>query len=252
MNGKVGVVTGAAAGLGAAIAADLASAGAHVVGLDASGELDPQARKAAEAGEGSIELVQGDVREEADVARVVAAAVGRGGLDFFVNNAGVALEKRLHDTSVDEWDRVSAVNLRGSFLGCKHAVLAMRGNGGGSIVNVGSIVSFLGDNLLPAYATTKAGLLGLTRVVALDYADEGIRCNAVCPGDMETPMILRTFEATGDPAAARAEMESAYPVKRIGQPSEVAKAVTFLISDGASFITGASLLVDGGLSIKPY
>jgi NAD(P)-dependent dehydrogenase (short-subunit alcohol dehydrogenase family) len=252
MNGKVGVVTGAAAGLGAAIAADLASAGAHVVGLDASAELDPQAHEAAEAGQGSIELIQGDVREEADVAQVVAAAVRRGQLDFFVNNAGVALEKRLHETSVEEWDRLSAVNLRGSFLGCKHAVLAMRGNGGGSIVNVGSIVSFLGDNLLPAYATTKAGLLGLTRVVALDYADEGIRCNAICPGDMETPMILRTFEATGDAAVARAEMESAYPVKRIGQPSEVAKAVTFLLSDDASFITGASLLVDGGLSIKPY
>ena len=98
----------------------------------------------------------------------------------------------------------------------------MREAGGGSIVNVGSIVAWLGDNLLPAYATTKAGLLGLTRCVAVDYADEGIRCNIMCPGDMETPMLLRTFEATGDAAGARAEMESAYPVKRIASPAEVA------------------------------
>ena len=245
MNGKVGVVTGGAAGLGAAIAEDLAGAGATVVSLDVGAPEAP--------GDG-IEYVTGDVREEEAHERAAAAAKahGGGGLDFWVNNAGIALEKRLHETAPEEFDRVAAVNLRGSFLGCKHAVLGMRESGGGSIVNVGSIVSWLGDFLLPAYATTKAGLLGLTRCVAIDYAAEGVRCNIICPGDMETPMIQRTFEATGDAAAARAEMESAYPVKRIATPAEVAKSVTFLLGADAGFITGASLLIDGGLTIKPY
>jgi meso-butanediol dehydrogenase/(S,S)-butanediol dehydrogenase/diacetyl reductase len=243
MKGKVGVVTGGAAGLGAAIAEDLATAGAQVISLDVG---EPEAPV-----EG-IEYLAGDVREEESHARAAAAAKERGGLDFWVNNAGIALEKRLHETSPEEFDRVAAVNLRGSFLGCKHAVVGMRESGGGSIVNVGSIVSWLGDYLLPAYATTKAGLLGLTRCVALDYAGDGIRCNIICPGDMETPMIQRTFEATGDAAGARAEMESAYPVKRIAQPSEIAKSVTFLLSRDAGFITGASLILDGGLTIKPY
>jgi NAD(P)-dependent dehydrogenase (short-subunit alcohol dehydrogenase family) len=243
MNGKVGVVTGAADGLGAAIAADLAGAGATVIGIDLN---------VPDSAPDGVELVQGDVREESAHERAAALAKERGGLDFWVNNAGIALEKRLHETAPEEFDRVAAVNLRGSFLGCKHAVIGMRESGGGSIVNVGSIVSWLGDHLLPAYATTKAGLLGLTRCVAVDYADEGIRCNIICPGDMLTPMIQRTFEATGDAAKARAEMESAYPVKRIASPEEVAKSVTFLLSQDAGFITGASLLIDGGLTIKPY
>jgi NAD(P)-dependent dehydrogenase (short-subunit alcohol dehydrogenase family) len=168
------------------------------------------------------------------------------------NNAGIALERRLHDTSEADWDSIMEVNLKGAFFGCKHAVIAMRERGGGSIVNTGSIVSLVGDPNLPAYATTKTGLVGLTRVVAIDYAEDGIRCNIVCPGDMLTPMIQRTFDLAADPAAAKREMEQAYPVKRIADPAEVASAVVFLFSDESSFMTGSQLVLDGGLTVKCY
>jgi NAD(P)-dependent dehydrogenase (short-subunit alcohol dehydrogenase family) len=128
----------------------------------------------------------------------------------------------------------------------------MKAGAGGSIVNTGSIVSLVGDPTLPVYGTTKACLLGLTRSIAVDCARVGIRSNAVCPGEMLTPMLEKTFEAAADPVAKRAEMESAYPLGRIGDPREVATAVVFLLSDAASFITGASLAIDGGLTAKCY
>jgi NAD(P)-dependent dehydrogenase (short-subunit alcohol dehydrogenase family) len=168
------------------------------------------------------------------------------------NNAGIALERRLHDTSEADWDSIIEVNLKGAFFGCKHGVIAMRERGGGSIVNTGSIVSIVGDPNLPAYATTKTGLVGLTRAVAVDYAEDGIRCNIICPGDMVTPMLQRTWDLADDPAAARRAMEMAYPVKRISEPAEVAAAMVFLFSDESSFMTGAQLVIDGGLTVKCY
>jgi NAD(P)-dependent dehydrogenase (short-subunit alcohol dehydrogenase family) len=146
-----------------------------------------------------------------------------------------------------------AVHLTGAFWGCKHAIEEFRDRGsGGAIVNVGSILSFTADGYLAAYTAMKAGVLGLTKAIAIDYAADGIRCNCVCPGDMETPMIEQYFEGTEDPRAARAEMEAAYPGRRIARPEEVAAAVVFLCSDEASFVNGAPLLVDGGLGAKTY
>ncbi len=162
------------------------------------------------------------------------------------------LEKPLHETSLEDWDWVNRVNLKGVFLGCREAVRAMRANGGGSIINTASILAHTGDPFLPAYTATKTGVLGLTRAIAVDYARDGIRANCVSPGDMETPMIEKYFAATPDPAAARAEMEAAYPGKRIAKPAEVARAVIFLASDEAAFISGTDILVDGGLTAKTY
>jgi len=227
--GKAGVVTGTSRGLGREILLALAREGASV-------------------------FQQGDIRREEDVVAGIERCGNEfGTFDFIVNNAGVLGEGRLHETSNEEWDDLVATHLTGTFWGCKHAVNAMRETGrGGSIVNLGSILSFTGDGYLAAYTAMKSGVLGLTKAIAIDYALDGIRCNCICPGDMETPMIEQYFQGTDDPDAARAEMEAAYPGKRIAHPREVAAAVVFLVSDEASFVNGAPILVDGGLTAKTY
>ena len=243
LAGKAGVVTGASRGLGREILSLATGEGARVVAMS---------RTAVEHGDAVF--VQGDVRREEDVVAAIGRCVGEfGALDFLVNNAGILGEGRLHETTNEQWDDLVATHLTGTFWGCKHAIAAMRESGrGGAIVNIGSILSFTGDGYLAAYTAMKSGVLGLTRAIAIDYAADGIRCNCVCPGDMETPMIEQYFDGTEDAAAAREEMEQAYPGKRIAHPREVATAVIYLLSDDASFVNGAPILVDGGLTAKTY
>jgi NAD(P)-dependent dehydrogenase (short-subunit alcohol dehydrogenase family) len=253
LAGKAGLVTGAAAGLGRAVLRAACAEGAQIVALDRDGAELADAVAEVEAAGGQAVAYEGDVTNEADVAGAIERCIDEfGTFNVMDNNAGIALERRLHETSESDWDAIMEVNLKGAFLGCKHGVIAMRERGGGSIVNTGSIVSLVGDPNLPAYATTKTGLVGLTRVVAVDYAEDGIRCNIICPGDMVTPMVERTWELADDPAAARRAMEQAYPVKRISDPAEIAAGVAFLFSDESSFMTGAQLVMDGGLTVKCY
>jgi NAD(P)-dependent dehydrogenase (short-subunit alcohol dehydrogenase family) len=250
LEGKAGVVTGASRGLGREILIALAREGARVVGMARNAE---QGEAAAAAAGGGAVFQPGDVRREEDVAAAIGFCLADfGALDFLVNNAGILGEGRLHETTNEQWDELVATHLTGTFWGCKHAIEAMRERGGGSIVNVGSILSFTGDGYLAAYTAMKSGVLGLTKAIAIDYALDGIRCNCVCPGDMETPMIEQYFDGTDDPAAARREMEAAYPGKRIADPREVAAAILFLCSDESSFVSGAPLLVDGALTAKTY
>jgi NAD(P)-dependent dehydrogenase (short-subunit alcohol dehydrogenase family) len=247
------VVTGGAAGLGRAVLLEACAEGAAMVAFDRDEEAGEAAVAEARDRGGTAVFQVGDVSKEADVAAAIARCVSEfGACDLLDNNAGVAIELPMHETTEEQMDQILAVNLKGAFFACKYAVEAMRKGGGGAIVNTGSIVSLVGDPVLPVYGTTKAGLLGLTRSIAVDYAEDGIRCNAICPGDMLTPMLQRTFDSAPDPAAKRAEMESFYPLKRIADPREAATAVVFLLSDDASFITGASLAVDGGLTAKCY
>lgn len=252
--GKAGVVTGTSRGLGREILLALCAEGASVVGLSRDAEAGRGGVEEAVAGGGRAVFQQGDVRREDDiVAAIELCRREYGALDFFVNNAGILGESRLHETTNELWEDLVATHLTGTFWGCKHAIAAMRESGrGGSIVNLGSILSFTGDGYLAAYTAMKSGVLGLTKAVAIDYALDGIRCNCVCPGDMETPMIEQYFDGTDDPVAARAEMEAAYPGRRIGHPAEVAAAVVFLVSGESSFVSGAPLLVDGGLTAKTY
>jgi NAD(P)-dependent dehydrogenase (short-subunit alcohol dehydrogenase family) len=254
MNGKVGVVTGAAQGLGRETLDLLLREGAKVVAVDI--DADQGAATVAELdGDGNAVFQPGDVTREEDIVAAISRAREEfGGFDFIHNNAGIQVEKPLLDTTNEDFDRLVAVNLRGVFWGCKRAVEAMLETGGGSIVNTASLLSLTGDPFLPAYTATKHGVLGLTRAIGgdPDYAQAGIRCNCVCPGDMETPMIQRYWDATPDPAAARASMEGAYPAKRIGHPREVAQAVLFLASDESSYLNGSYILADGGLTAKPY
>ena len=169
-----------------------------------------------------------------------------------VNNAAIQIEEELAETTEEQLDRILAVNLKGVFFGCKHAVRAMRTTGGGSIVNIASILGLVGDGLLAAYCAAKGGVLGITRATAVRYGADGIRCNAVCPGDIDTPLVAAYFRTAEDPAQLRAEVEAEYPLGRIAQPEEIARAVVFLASEDSSFMTGQPLVLDGGLLADCY
>jgi len=247
LDGRVCVVTGVGSGLGQAIARELAAEGGIVVGCDVEDA----------AGAGTMApigtYVHADVSREADVAALLAAAVERHGrVDVIVNNAAIQIEEELAETSEEQLDRVLGTNLKGVFFGCKHAVLTMRPAGGGVIVNVASILALVGDGILAAYCAAKGGVLGITRATAVQYGSAGIRCNAICPGDIDTPLVQAYFDTADDPAALRAEVSAEYPLGRIAQPREIARAVVFLASDDASFMSGQPLVVDGGLLATCY
>lgn len=250
---KAAVVTGGASGLGLAIVRRLAAEGATVLSVDRDVARGAAAADALRAEGLDVAFRAGDVTDEDDLrAAIGQVARAHGGLDILCNNAGMQLIAPLHETTTEQWDLVHAVNVRSTFWGCKHAIVAMRGNGGGSIVNTASISAFMGDPLLAAYTATKAAIVGLSRSVGVRYGGEGIRCNCVCPGDMETPMIQDYFASQGDAEAARRDVEAAYPVGRIADPAEVAAAVAFLASSDASFVNATEIVVDAGLTVKPY
>jgi NAD(P)-dependent dehydrogenase (short-subunit alcohol dehydrogenase family) len=253
MEGKRAVVTGAASGLGREVAKLFAAEGARVVVADMNADGAGAAVQEIESAGGTAVAHPTDVTVEQQVIDALERCESEwGGLDVVVNNAGVQLEKPLHETSNEEYDWVFNVNVRGVFWGCKHAVLKMRSNGGGAIVNTASALSLVSDPFLPVYTGSKHAVLGLTRSVGVAYAADGIRCNCVCPGDMQTPMIEKYWAATGDPEKAEKEMAAMYPAGKIGQPGEVARAILFLASDEASYVNGAFMQVDGGLLSKVY
>ncbi|MGB9186106.1 MAG: SDR family oxidoreductase [Solirubrobacteraceae bacterium] len=247
LDGRAAVVTGVASGLGSELARVLAAEGAHVLGCD----VDDQGGSATMDGVGFYR--HADVSREDDVASLVAEALERfGNLEVMVNNAAIQIEEELAETTEEQLDQILAVNLKGVFFGCKHAVRAMRGAGGGSIVNIASILGLVGDGILAAYCAAKGGVLGITRATAVRYGADGIRCNAVCPGDIDTPLVAAYFQTAPDPAALRAKVEAEYPLGRIAQPHEIARAVLFLASDDSSFMSGQPLIVDGGLLADCY
>lgn len=246
LNGKVALVTGAGSGIGRAAALALASEGARVVLADICGETcDTTARAIAEAG-GQALPVRCDVSVAADVEALVRDTLQTfGGLDCAFNNAGVeGAEASVDEYTEEDWDRTIATNLKGVWLCMKHEIPPMLERGGGAIVNGGSVASLIAFDGLAAYVTSKHGILGLTKTAALEYAERGIRVNAVCPGVVRTPMIDRF---TGGSPEAEARFVAVEPMRRMGEPEEVARAVVWLCSDDASFVTGHGLVVDGGL-----
>jgi NAD(P)-dependent dehydrogenase (short-subunit alcohol dehydrogenase family) len=246
LEGRCAVVTGVGSGLGQAIAREFAAEGALVVGCD----VNDAAGEATMDGIGTY--LHADVSREGEVEGLIAAAVERHGrLRVMVNNAAVQIEQELAETTEEQLDRILAVNLKGVFFGCKHAVRAMR-PAGGAIVNIASILGLVGDGILAAYCAAKGGVLGITRATAVQYGRDGIRCNAVCPGDIDTPLVQAYFNTAADPAALRAEVSAEYPLERIAEPREIARTVVFLAGDDASFMSGQPLVVDGGLLATCY
>jgi NAD(P)-dependent dehydrogenase (short-subunit alcohol dehydrogenase family) len=245
LNGKVVIVTGAASGIGKATAALFASEGAKVVASDWIEEAGSAAIESITAGGGDIVFVRADVSQPADVQALINQAVGRfGGLDAIFNNAGIEGEQAATaDCSLENWDRVISVNLKGVFLGMKYAIPELLKRGGGSIINNASVAGMVGFRNIPAYCASKGGVIQLTKTAALEYATQGIRVNAICPGVIWTPMVERFI---GDSEEARKAFEALEPVGRFGTPEEVARLALFLASDDSSFCTGAPFIVDGG------
>jgi 3(or 17)beta-hydroxysteroid dehydrogenase len=248
VDGKVALVTGGASGIGLAAANLLLDEGAKVVLTDRDHCLPASA--AAGPGRG-VSVRALDVTDESQWIAVTDAIVAEfGHLDIVLNSAGIALLKDIEATTLAEWRSLMAVNLDGTFLGCKHAVRVMKDRGGGSIINMSSVAGLIGNGSLAAYCASKGGVCLLTKSVALHCARKGynIRCNSVHPSFAETPMLRSMIALARDPQKMEASCVNAAPLGRLVQPVEVARAILFLASDESSFTTGAELVVDGGLT----
>ena len=241
LEDKVAIVTGGSSGIGRAIVARFAQEGAKVVTCSrrAPDEALPE----------GVAWVQADVARDAEVTALRDAALERHGrIDILVNNAGIQIEKTVPETSDDDWARLIGINVRGVFLCCRAVIPAMKQGGGGAIVNIGSTSGFTADPGLAIYNASKGFVHALTRSLAVDHGADGIRCNAVCPGWIQTELADAAFAQAKDPAAAARDALARHPVGRMGKPEDIAAAVLWLASDEAAFATGQLYLVDGGLT----
>jgi NAD(P)-dependent dehydrogenase (short-subunit alcohol dehydrogenase family) len=248
VNGKVAVVTGAATGIGKATALRLAQEGAAVVvNTDRRIEQGEAVAGAIRDAGGQAVFVKADVSQASDVEQLMERAMAEfGALHVLVNNAVWNARVRATEMSEGQWDRTLAVSLKAMWLGAKYAIPLMKRSGGGAIVNISSVNSLVANPAFPAYAAAKAGVNGLTRQLALDYGRDGIRVNAIAVG---FTVVERFEEFLGDPIEYRHALDC-HPIGRLGRPEDMANAVLYLASDEASFVTGTTIVVDGGLTIQ--
>jgi NAD(P)-dependent dehydrogenase (short-subunit alcohol dehydrogenase family) len=235
-TGRRALVTGAGSGIGEAVARGLHAEGADVVLADQAG--DRVSALAAELG-GSARALELDVRDEP----AVAAATGE--VDVLANVAGIGSTTNAPDTPLEVWEEVFAVNARGTFLCCKHALPGMVARGGGAIVNMASIAGLVGLKNRAAYSASKGAVIALTRALAIDHVADGVRVNAVCPGTVDSPWVRRLVDEVGESLDA---LRARQPMGRLGTPAEIADAVLYLASDQAAFVTGTAFVIDGGLT----
>jgi len=249
LAGKTALITGGGTGIGRACAVLFAREGAKVA--VAGRRAEPPAAVAAElsgAGDQAFAVVC-DVTKSAEVERAVQSVVARfGRLDVVVNNAGAVLAATAEETSEADWDRLLGVNLKGTFLVSRAVLPELRKAGGGVIINIGSVLGLVGMKQRAAYAAAKGGVTLLTKAMALDHAHEGIRINCICPSLVETELIRELFSVVPDPEAHRRQRIAQIPLGRLGRPEDVAQLALFLASEESSWLTGAALPLDGGLT----
>jgi NAD(P)-dependent dehydrogenase (short-subunit alcohol dehydrogenase family) len=250
LDGQVALVTGAASGIGRAIATLFVAEGARVVMVDRNAPALTDAATHLDAPE-RVRAVVADVRSVADMEAAVARAVDEfGGVDVVVANAGIPSVRRIEDLTLDEFDEVIAVNLRGVFVTVKAAVPALRARGGGRIVTLGSEMGIVAVPESPAYNASKGGVMMLTRSLALDLIRYDIRVNALCPGITQTPLLEAEVTEADDPVAAAEAQRTWAPIGRVADPAEIAQGALFLASNASSFAVGSSLVLDGGYTIR--
>jgi NAD(P)-dependent dehydrogenase (short-subunit alcohol dehydrogenase family) len=249
IDGSTGIVTGGGSGIGREAAVRFGEEGANVVIADVDGEGSSETAARVEEAGGEATVVETDVSDPDDVAAMVDVAVETyGGLDFAFNNAGIRSDAaRTAEQSLENWERVIEVDLKGVFLCMRAELPAMLDSGGGAIVNTSSIAGVFGYQEVSPYVASKHGVIGLTKTAAVEYAEDDVRVNAICPGVIETPFVQGRIEQ--DPASIE-RSKAATPMGRLGQPEEIGDAAVWLCSEDASFVTGETLLVDGGFAAE--
>jgi meso-butanediol dehydrogenase/(S,S)-butanediol dehydrogenase/diacetyl reductase len=250
LAGKVVIVTGAGAGIGCASALLFARNGCTLIAVDLDEstvhEVAGKARKIGAQAEG----MRADVSDAAAVCSVMARVLQRHGrVDVLFNNAGIVAAGKAHEVSEEMWDRTFSINVKSIFLFCREAIPAMQRQGGGSILNMASATALRSVVDRAAYSASKAAVIGLTRSMALDYAADGIRVNCLCPGTTDTESLQQRVAAFADKDEALRSFSARQPLNRLGTPEEIAEAALYLISEKASFITGAAFAIDGGMSL---
>jgi NAD(P)-dependent dehydrogenase (short-subunit alcohol dehydrogenase family) len=248
LAGKRTIVTGAANGIGRAIALRLASEGARVVIADVNEE---DARGVADEIDGETLVQKADVTRDGDVEALVGRAVSEwGGLDVMVNNAGVGVAGTAITTTEEEYERVMDVCVRGTFLGMKHAIPAIKDAGGGSVINMSSVAALIGLVDRAVYSAAKGAIYSMTRASAIDHVGEGVRVNCIAPGTVDTPWVARITSGYDDPEEARANMRARQPHGRLVTPEEIAAMAAYLAADESASVIGACMIVDGGVTAR--
>ena len=252
LNTKVAIVTGAASGIGRATALAFAREGTNVVVCDVAAQGGEETVRLIKEAGGEATFVKCDVSQSEEVKTLVTKAVDTyGRLDYDINIAGIeGILATTADYPEDVWNKVIEINLTGPYLCMKYAIPQMLKQGAGVIVNMASILGVVGFATAGAYTAAKHGLVGLTQVAALEYATQGIRVNAVCPGFIETPMVMERGLAAGSHPEVYEQIATLHPMKRLGKPEEIASAAVWLCSEAASFVTGHTLIVDGGYTAQ--
>ncbi len=251
MDKRTVLVTGGAMGIGRGVVERFLESGASVALFDINREAGEQTASELSRQQRVLTLI-GDVSREQDARAAVEAAVAEfGSLDVLVNNAGIEIGGRVDQLTPEQWDRQLGVNLRGAFLMSKYAVPHMRKRGG-AIVNISSVHAFYSYAACPAYDASKAGLIGLTRTMAIDHGPDKIRVNAICPGYIDTPLLRKWLDHVPNQEGTMSEVLKAHPLGRIGTPRDIAEAVYFLASEAAEFISGTYLIVDGAMTVPGH